>query len=97
MSGDWNNNLSRMIKNVVHEVGHAFYHATGDKALGSSFSRDALRPNNPSNRLDWQQHPVAGGTELFADTFIAWVYDAWNTEPLNTDKVNTARDAMNGW
>ena len=37
----------------------------------------------------------ADGTELFADTFIAWVYDAWN--PLNIDEVDKARSAMDDW
>lgn len=106
MSGDrsWNFSLDRMMKNVIHELGHAFRHQTGDKELGNSFSRDALRPN--TGGLDWQQHPPTMNddgqdipTELFADTFIAWVYDAWNTDsdPLIVDSVDTARNAMNDW
>jgi hypothetical protein len=71
--------------------------------LGADFSRDALRPD-AKGRLDWQQHPpymnadgqdMAG--ELFADTFIAWTYNSWNTDPLNVNAVTDAQNAMNGF
>jgi len=96
MSGQTLGDLDRMIKNVVHELGHVYYHIIGGPDLGNSFSRDALRPNEPAGQLDWQQHPDADGGELFADTFIAWVYDAWNTDtdPQIVDAVNSARTAM---
>jgi len=102
MSGENNNDMSRMVKNVVHELGHAFYDATGNKEMGESFSRDALLPNSPVRRYDWQQHPPssgdpANGSELFADTFIAWTYNAWNPLTANNAAVTAAQTAMNGW
>jgi len=94
-----------MVKNVVHELGHAFYHAVGNPLLGNSFSRDALIRNASyagGEALVWEQHPPSmnvGGedipTELFADTFIAWTYNAWN--PLNVNAATTANNAMNGY
>lgn len=98
MSGESRECFDCMVNNVIHELGHAFYHATGDKALGTSFSRDALRPN-PPYKLLWQQHPNAGGIELFADTFIAWVSDAWNTstDPDTVDLVEDAKYATDHW
>jgi len=100
MSGQRLNDLDRMTKNVVHELGHVYYHSILDGPdLGGSFSRDALRPNEPAGRLDWQQHPDADGGELFADTFIAWTYDAWNTDPsisvaLAVNRAESAMDAF---
>lgn len=98
MSGQTLGDLDRMTKNVVHELGYVYYHSVLDGPdLGSSFSRDALRPNEPAGRLDWQQHPDAGGGELFADTFIAWTYNAWNTDLLNVNAVIDARNTMNSY
>ncbi|GAB4461780.1 MAG: hypothetical protein Kow0070_19920 [Anaerolineales bacterium] len=98
MSGQRFNDLDRMAKNVVHEIGHVYYHSVLDAPdLGSSFSRDALRPNEPAGRLDWQQHPGADGGELFADTFIAWTYNAWNTNPQFALAVNNAQSAMDAF
>jgi hypothetical protein len=98
MSGQRLNDLDRMTKNVVHEIGHVYYHSVlGGPDLGSSFSRDALRPNEPAGQLDWQQHPDADGGELFADTFIAWTYNAWNTSPQFALAVNNAQSAMDAF
>jgi hypothetical protein len=96
-----------MIKNIVHELGHSFYHKIGNPLLGNSFSRDALI-RNPSYAngefLDWEQHPPSmnvGGqdipTELFADTFLAWTYNAWNSLAANEAAVTAAQNAMNGF
>ena len=89
--------LFRARNNVVHELGHAFYNAIGTPMLGNSFSRDALIRNQTvggKEVLEWEQHPGADGSELFADTFLAWTYNAWN--PLNVDAVTLAQNAMNG-
>ncbi len=103
MTGDYVNDLDRMIKNVVHEFGEVFYYEIGRPRLGASFSRDALRPDS-TGRFDWQQHPpdinkngVDYPNDLFSDTFIAWTYNAWNR---STDWkimliVNAAMIAMN--
>ena len=95
-----------MVKNVVHELGHAFYHAAGNPLLGNSFSRDALIRNASyagGEALVWEQHPISMNdpqedipTELFADTFIAWTYDTWNPSPPKTNPlaVNNAQNEM---
>ncbi len=107
MSGQLFNDMNRMVKNVVHEMGHAFDWTTynsddltrASNHMSADFTRDTvLRPNVPTGRLDWQQHPGAGGAELFADMFVAWTYNAWNTstDPLNVAIVNDAQNWMNG-
>ena len=101
MSGDSNSkslDMSRMVKNVVHELGHAYYDSIKNPVLGYGFSRDALIPNpsyDTGEVLDWQQHPGADGPELFADTFIAWTYGAWNS--VNVRAVTFAQNAMNSF
>lgn len=106
MSGQLFNDMKRMVKNVVHEMGHAFDWTTynsddltrASNHMPGGLTRDVLRPNEPAGRLDWQQHPGAGGAELFADTFIAWTYNAWNTsnDPLNVAAVGAVQNWMNG-
>ena len=93
-----------MVKNVVHELGHAFYKAAGNPLLGNAFSRDALIRNESyggGEALVWEQHPISMNdpqedipTELFADTFIAWTYDTWNSDPDFALDVNNARNEM---
>ncbi|MBS3950325.1 MAG: hypothetical protein KGZ53_06660 [Peptococcaceae bacterium] len=70
-----------------------------------------LRPNldsigNPCPLcLDWQQHPPEystngrGGSETFADMFVAWTFIAWNTSPYiqNVLAVNQAQTWMRRW
>ena len=94
------------IKNVVHELGHAFYKAAGNPLLGNSFSRKALIRNasyGGDEALVWEQHPISHNkdgkdipTELFADTFIAWTYDTWNPDPNRAIAlaVNNAQNEM---
>ena len=95
-----------MVKNVVHELGHAFYKAAGNPLLGGSFSRKALIRNASypgGEALVWEQHPISMNdpqediaTELFADTFLAWTYDMWNPDPnrLIALAVNNAQNEM---
>jgi hypothetical protein len=94
-----------MVKNVVHELGHAFYHAIDNPLLGNGFSRKALIRNasyGGDEALVWEQHPISMNegnvdipTELFADTFIAWTYGEWNKDPLNVNAVTDAQNEMN--
>jgi len=69
-----------------------------------------LRPNEPDGYIDWQQHPSSmvdengistGKTpgETFADMFIAWVYDAWNTSTAseNVTAVDSAKTWAQPW
>jgi len=108
MTGQLYNDLPRMTKNVVHELGHAYFnqYSDGGKAV-PGLSRDALIRNQTyadGERIDWEQHPIsmnADGNdrpnELFADTFIAWTYGAWNPNPNNPLSVPNAQAAMNGF
>lgn len=62
-----------------------------------------LRPNEPDGYIDNQQHPLNmepdghTGGEAFGDTFLAWVYNAWNTNPANSQNVASAKTFIKGW
>ena len=105
MTGQWNNNLDLMMKNAIHELGHAYNNTLGAISF-NGLSRAALIPNSPDTYLDWQQHPAwmnVGGQdipgELFADTFIAWTLGGWNknTDITTVNAVTDAQDTMNGF
>jgi len=107
MSGHGDNggvgDINRMMKNVVHEFGHAFNNARGRPAsnMSSSYTRSILRPNISSplgQRWEWQQSADTGGSEIFADMFIAWTYDEWNPDPSAEDAIaiSNAQDWMDG-
>jgi len=107
LSGHLQNDISRMIKNVVHELGHAFDWTHYDPAsktrasnhMSADFTRDTvLRPNPMAGRRDWQQSDENTSSEIFADMFIAWTFNAWNTstDPLNVAAVTDAQTWMNG-
>jgi hypothetical protein len=109
MSGQLFNDTARMVKNVVHELGHAFDNSltypdpdTGrarrpDQDMPGGLTRDnVLRPNPIPGRRDWQQNPTNTSNEFFGDMFIAWTYDAWNTDPRNQLRVDVASDWIDG-
>jgi RHS repeat-associated protein len=102
MSGHLQNDLTRMVKNVIHELGHAYDRSLGRPSSGmsSDFTRDRLlRPNlktSEGQRWDWQQSPDTAPNEVFADMFIAWTYDAWNTDPKYATDVLKAQSWMMG-
>lgn len=108
LTGDNYNDMDRMTKNIVHELGHAYLngHSDDGKAV-PGLSRDALIRNESypnGERYDWEQHPIsmnADGVdrpnELFADSFIAWTYGAWNPTPQDPLSVSNAQAAMNGF
>ena len=97
MAGDndsYGNEISNDIYNVVHELGHAYGYGNGMLSTrpGGSLSRDALRPP------PFQMHPPSmniGGVddpgELYADTFVAWTFNAWSTDPFNQGAVDKAQ------
>ena len=108
LSGHGQNDINRMIKNVVHELGHAYDWTHYDPStktrasdyISSDFTRDALlRPNlktSEGQRWNWQQSDKNTSNEIFADMFLAWTYGAWNNDPLNIAVVNSAQSWMNG-
>jgi RHS repeat-associated protein len=102
--------IERGVKNVVHELGHIYDWTHYDRVtdtrasnrMSSDFTRDVLlRPNittSEGTRWDWQQSPSNERNEIFADMFIAWTYNAWNTsaDPLTVEVVKNANTWMNG-
>ncbi|GAB1471727.1 hypothetical protein MASR2M66_26050 [Chloroflexota bacterium] len=115
MSGHADNgigDINRMMKNVIHELGHAFNNSLAypnpndplkirkpDNDMSSTFTRTLLLLNQSSalgQRWEWQQSPEVTSSEIFGDMFIAWTYNAWNTDPRNATNVNEAQIWMNG-
>lgn len=99
MSGQGAGQLDRMVKNVLHELGHAYRAGHGGIDPPQEYVNhraEILRPNQYDGVLDWQQNMAATPSETFADMFIARVYGAWNTNPRNVTIVNQAQTWMNG-
>jgi hypothetical protein len=102
MSGHGQNDISRMMKNIVHEFGHAYDNILGSPSgdMSPDFTRNTLlRPNQKTElgtRWGWQQSPDTASNEVFADMFIAWTYNAWNNDPANATTVGDAQNWMNG-
>ena len=106
MAGDgdsYGNELTNDIYNAVHEFGHAYDYGHGYPSNGSYgiLSRAALRGNGIGECCMFQQHPPsmnANGDEnqgeLYADTFLAWTLNAWNTSPLYQNAVGLAQGYM---
>ncbi len=109
MSGNGQNDIARMTKNVVHEFGHAYNASIGYAAsidLDQNYpdlraDRSLYMRPNPGHPkyYDWQQHPPEmdddgwSGTETFGDMFIAWTYNAWNTSSA-VENINSVRAAQ---
>ena len=111
MAGEAENNMFTMTGNVVHELGHAYNNQLQkapekDLALSTNWNNIVLQRNlilRPNPECDdcwyWQYNRTQSGTETFADMFVAWTYNAWNTstDPLNVSAVNNAQAWMNTW
>lgn len=58
-------------------------------------------PSPGNDYYDWQLHPHplpdVAQSETFADMFVAWVYDAWNTDPNNSLYVDDAKVWVSPW
>jgi RHS repeat-associated protein len=93
---------------IVHEVGHAFENALLG-TLGAKKGRDEL-PGELVNReggfaggftvWQWSKEETAG--EIFADMFIGWVYNRWETigtelAPLGQQRADYMHANMGGW
>jgi hypothetical protein len=100
-------NFQSDVNNIVHELGHVLNNTIGGAFgnFGWTYAhpdvRSAiLRPR--SDGIDWQQNTLydpestyATGVEMSGDMFVAWVFDAWNTDPRNIEQVNRARETLN--
>jgi hypothetical protein len=100
----------RGMRQMVHELGHIYDYAKGTSGTmpDDVYTRDSLRPNGywydgtfyeQDDVLLWQMHPLSmsngdSRSETFADIFVAWTLDAWNTNPANADAVQAAQDWM---
>jgi RHS repeat-associated protein len=89
LSGDVYSNLASMTNNVVHEFGHIFQIRSGDYFPFGTYDRDdVLRPELVPDRYRmWQQSTSDWWPEIFADMFVAWVYNAWNTDLVTLRKT----------
>ena len=83
-AGDTPSTVSNRPQFSVHELGHVFENVIAD-AVGSKKGRNSL-PGNLLNRdhgffplKRFQQSKDLGRGEIFADMFIGWVYDHWQT------------------
>ena len=104
--------IGRMSKNVIHELGHAFNNCLAypdpnnpfktrnpDNDMSSAFTRDLLKTNPSSSddqRWEWQQSGENTSSEIFADMFIAWTYNVWNTDLRYTTEINNAQNWISG-
>ena len=108
LSGHGQGDIFRMVKNVVHELGHAYDNSLGyynedqvwiRRSTGMTFTRDVLRPNRVNGEIsprhwDWQQSPSNNSNEIYADMFIAWTYNAWNFDINYAQEVSDAQEWM---
>lgn len=94
---------SETVNNMIHEFGHVYDHQHDDQprtSMPASLVADRslfLRSNPCEGCFLWQFNTTGNEGETFGDMFVAWVYDAWNTNPTNANKVRDAQAWMNPW
>lgn len=101
-----------MMGNVIHELGHAYNHALhegpiNDMPYWMPNARNLfLEPNSRApipNACDdcpyYQYDRALTPTETFADMFVAWTLDVWNTstDPQNVAYVTNAQNWLSNW
>ena len=90
---NWNFGTAR--NNVVHELGHAFNVAHGRHP--QNFAGRYLGINakllRPFDTCQWQLRSADNASEMFADMFIAWTYNAWNTYTDENARLSSAARA----
>ncbi|MBI5823368.1 MAG: RHS repeat-associated core domain-containing protein [Chloroflexi bacterium] len=91
---DW---LLRARNNVIHELGHAFNWAmnqTPELRLTNDMGFDELLLRDPdsnsysgfasrNNERTWVQNPATTASEVFADQFLGWTMNKWQTDAGN--------------
>jgi hypothetical protein len=106
MSGDIDNSQSIMVKNVVHELGHAydwtFYDPASKTRASSSMPGSIvnswdlfLRTNEPvPNYYDWQQHPSSMANGNTPGETFADMFIAWTYDVWNVDNAKDVAKAQ---
>jgi hypothetical protein len=70
---------------TVHELGHAFSHAAGKQPEGEVPDHFLERQIFAGPLNDWQFSTASISSEVFADMFLAWVFDAWGDSSQGKD------------
>jgi hypothetical protein len=96
--------------NIVHEFGHAFadlwYKRDGSydpHGPYTNIDQDLLveggfHESPISARLTWRQHPGdTGPSEIFADMFLGWTFDAWGSNDLGNRRSEFMTTNMSEW
>ena len=96
--------------NVVHELGHAFAARwrsgaeSGPYNTIGSFENRRLRltaqgfhPSPESASLTWRQHPSPQGNEVFADMFLGWTFDMWDSGAMGVRRERFMATNMAEW
>jgi hypothetical protein len=104
--------LLRATNNVIHELGHAFNVAFGKNPEGllandMAFNELLIRSSDsnsysgfasPNNERVWVQNPSTTTSEVFADQFLGWVSNTWETDLSdNYGKWTPAGAARAAW
>jgi RHS repeat-associated protein len=86
--------MLRSINNVVHELGHAFNNLWGkspEALLQRGMANNPLLVRGEDdgyyygfasrqNERTWVQNPSTSPSEVFADQFLGWTFNTWETE-----------------
>ncbi len=98
--------FQRWVNNVVHELGHVFNNVHGGNPASFAGNYAADRKNilrAQEGATIWQINPFydpnspgISNSEMFADMFVAWNFNAWNvSSDLDIqNQVNAARAAL---
>jgi hypothetical protein len=111
MAGDSGNDMFRMTGNVIHEIGHALNYQYDQNPVKDMpyylyTNRDLiLQPNslapmpNACDDCEYYQfnREPNSPSETYADMFVAWMYNVWNSNPANALDVSIAQTWMEKW
>jgi len=109
MAGQSNNDMFRMIGNVIHELGHALNYQLGENPVKDMpwylvLNRNKiLQPNslapspNACDECEYYQFNREANSpgETYADMFVAWMSNTWNSNSDNALDVSYAQSWMN--
>jgi hypothetical protein len=111
MAGQSSNDIFRMTGNVIHEIGHALNYQYGEnpvKNMPWSIVENRTRILQPNSRApvpnacddceyyQFNREPNSP-SEMYADMFVAWMYNTLNSSPENALDVSIAQTWMDNW